>query len=213
MRPFVFLSLFSLSCFAHEPSDFAWEVHAKLAFPHLAGAGASMIWKKQAEFFFSLNPVRIPFSIQEVSVSLTHYSVGSFFYPWEGNFFLGLLAGCHYVRGEKNGPVEVDFLGKLTPISMLATADTSSIFLTPTAGWRWEIASNLTLRLSLGWLFPISAKTSVDASSEDPFGQVLIDSIKLTDRYKELETQATTQAERATRHSVPFMNIALGLSL
>ena len=111
------------------------------------------------------------------------------------------------IRGEKSGPVEVDFLGKATEVTTTVLVQTSGFYAVPWMGWRWYLLEQLSAGMGVGWLIPLSASTSIDASTDDPLGQILIESLKRTDRYQQLESDAKAKAEQGTYHSLLYIAV------
>lgn len=179
----------------------------RLGFPHLVDIGISTGTSSGMALDLFAFPFHIPISVDSVRVSTTHYALQAGWRPWRGSFSLGVVLGFHTIRGEKSGPVEVDFLGRTTEVTATATAHTSGFYLAPTLGWHWSVLETLTISIEVGWLFPVSGHTSIDASTDDPFGQILIESLKRTDRYQQLESDARAKAERGTHRSLPYFTL------
>jgi len=105
-------------------------------------------------------------TVSNVTVSSHVWNVAAKVYPFGGAFHAGLAVGAYRFQGRT--------VDNSTGTPLTGTVAISSTFIAPQVGWRWVWGSGFFMATDVGWAFPLSFDTQLDAPAQVP-SQTLTD--------------------------------------
>jgi len=148
----------------------------KLSLLSIPNPGAGLEVKILRHFGASFDYLFLPdITISNVTVNSHLWNVAAKVYPFGGAFHAGLAVGAYRFQG-----TVVD-----SATGLSGKAVVSSTFIAPQVGWRWVWGSGFFLATDLGWAFPLSFNTSVEAPPQVPSG-TLTDIKTNADKYAKI---------------------------
>ena len=135
-----------------------------------------------------------------IKVSVSNFEVRGRWHPFSGSFILGGILGYQHLVGSGSTSILVLNANVPTTVNLIV----NSLFFTPHLGWFWTWSSGFTLGFELGLQIPLSPKSTLDVTIDDPLYNSLLDLVKLTSPYQKLESDIEGQANRLAKSALPY---------
>lgn len=182
------------------PENFRIGVTGALEFPHIVNFGLETLMYQK--YGFSIDRGAVSRNINGIDVSIVHTDLRFRYHPWGGSFFGGIALGQHTLTGEKSR--DITYSGATVKTNVKITA--KSNYVTPHIGWFTIWEPGFTMGLDLGWLFPVSPKTTVDDTySGLPAGTE--ETFRNTAEYTKLKSDVDDSVQAYSKKSLPFVTM------
>lgn len=186
------------------PPNFRIGVTGALEIPHIVNFGLDTLMFQK--YGVSINRGSVTRNINGVDVSMVHTDLRLRYHPWGGSFFGGVALGQHIMTGEKSKDISVTSNGTTTKVSANVKLTAKANYIAPHIGWFAVWEPGFTMGMDLGWLVPVSPRTTVDDSYGNlPAGAE--EALKNTAEYTKLRSDLDDSVQSYAKKSLPFLTM------
>ncbi len=127
-------------------------------------------------------------------------------HPFGGSFFFGVATGARsmFARGTQS------ILVGTTPVPTEVEVRINNVTLTPHFGWIWVIGRGFSFGLELGAQVPFAPNTALTTTISNPLLSALLDLLKATADYQNLEAQVNMYGTQIGRYVLPYVAFRAG---